>query len=129
MTTDLWMLIYSAVLCLTIPLVYVSGQLAAENGVKWGFGNRDTDLGFAPWVGRAKRAHLNLVENLAPFAALVLIAHTTGASNETTALGATVFFWGRVGHFAAYLFGIRYLRTAMFAVSIVGLFMILAQLW
>ena len=31
------------------------------------------------WVGRTARAHLNLVENLAPFAILVLVAHVTHA--------------------------------------------------
>ena len=32
------------------------------------------------WIGRAKRAHLNMIENLLPFAALVLVAHVTGAA-------------------------------------------------
>ena len=43
------------------------------------------------WAERAKRAHINMAENLAPFAALVLVAHVTGAANATTAMGAAIF--------------------------------------
>jgi uncharacterized MAPEG superfamily protein len=30
----------------------------------------------------------------------VLVAHVTGRANPTTALGATIFFWGRILHAA-----------------------------
>ena len=65
-----------------------------------------------------------MLENLPVFAALVLVAHLSGASNETTALGATIFFWGRVAHAGAYIAGIPYLRTLAFAVSLTGMLMI-----
>ena len=45
------------------------------------------------WARRAKRAHLNLVENLPVFATAVIVAHLAGAANETTAMAAATFFW------------------------------------
>ena len=36
-----------------------------------------------PWVSRANRAHVNAVENFAPFAAVVLIAHAAGISTAS----------------------------------------------
>ena len=129
MTTDLWMLVYSSLLCLGIPVAYVSGQLTVQGGIPWGLGNRDKPMQFPEWMARAKRAHGNLLENLAPFAVLVLVAHLAGRANETTALGATIFFWGRVAHAGIYTAGIPGVRTAAFFVSVVGEFMILLQLF
>src|SRR5262249_58150234 len=96
--------------------------------IGWGRGNREEDFGFPAWAGRAERAHQNLVENLAPFAILVLVAHVTGRANATTALGATLFFWGRVLHALTYLAGIVYLRTVMFIIAIIGEILIFRQL-
>ena len=129
MTTDLWMLVYASLLCLGLPLVYVAGQMAVPGGIAWGFGNRDEAMEFPQWIARAKRAHLNLVENLAPFAVLVLVAHLTGKANEATALGATIFFWSRVAHAAVYTAGITRVRSAAFFVSVIGELMILKQLF
>ena len=81
MTTDLWMLTWSAFLCVMVPFVYVGGLGQVPGGLAWGFGNRDKPLELPPWAARAKRAHANLVENLAPFAVLVLVAHVAGKGN------------------------------------------------
>lgn len=70
------------------------------------------------WGQRARRAHLNLVENLAPFAALVLVAHVAGAANATTALWSAVFFWARVAHALVLYAGLPYLRTLVFVVGV-----------
>jgi uncharacterized MAPEG superfamily protein len=59
---------------------------------------------------------------------LVVVAHLPGRANDTTALGATIFFWARVAHAAIYTAGLVYLRTAAFAVSLVGEVMILSQI-
>jgi uncharacterized MAPEG superfamily protein len=128
MTTDIQMLLWTAILCLLLPGIYAAGRLSLAGGVAWGFGNRDVPFDVPPWVGRAVRAHANLVENLPPFIVLVVVAHLTGRANDTTALGATIFFWARVAHAAIYTAGLVYLRTAAFAVSLVGEVMILSQI-
>src|SRR5262249_32692219 len=94
----------------------------------WGLGNREEDFRFPAWAGRAERAHRNLVENLAPFAILVLVAQLTGRANASTALGPGLFFWGRGLHALAYRAGAIDLRTATFIVAIIGEIMILRQL-
>jgi uncharacterized MAPEG superfamily protein len=128
MTTDLSMLVWTGLLCMTLPVTYLVGRVTQPGGQAWAFGNRDTPLDTPPWVGRAVRAHLNLVENLAPFAILVLVAQVTGRANATTALGATLFFWGRVLHAATYIAGITYVRTAAFFLGVAGEVLILARL-
>jgi uncharacterized MAPEG superfamily protein len=128
MTTDLSMLVWTALLSLGMPVTYLVGRITQPGGQAWAFGNRDTPLETPLWVGRAVRAHLNLVENLAPFAILVLVAQVTGRANATTALGATLFFWGRVLHAGTYIAGITYVRTAAFFLGVAGEVMILSRL-
>ena len=129
MTTDLWMLVWTAALALGLPFIYLAGLTQAPGGAAWGLGNRAEPLaGIPEWAARAQRAHLNLLQNLAPFAILVLVAQVSGKANATTALGATIFFWARVAHAAVYIAGIRYIRTLVFAVATFGAASILTQL-
>lgn len=129
MTTDLWMLALSAALCLLIPFVHLTASAMAEGGMAWGFGNRDTPFPLPAWAERAKRAHANTIENLAPFAVFVLVAHASGKANETTALGAQLFLYARVAYVAVYTAGIPYLRTAVFAVATGGSLLVFSQLF
>src|SRR5262249_23868916 len=87
MTTDLTMLVWTALLCLSLPVTYLVGRSQVPGGLAWGFGNRGTELSVADWAGRAERAHMNLLENLAPFAILVLTAQVTGRADARTARG------------------------------------------
>jgi uncharacterized MAPEG superfamily protein len=128
MTTDLWMLMWSAVLCLAIPYPAVTVLLRMPGGSAWGFGNRDTSFAVPAWIERTRRAHTNMVENLAPFACLVLIAHVTGKANATTALGAEIFLAARVLHTLVYMAGIPVLRTLVFSVGVFGELLILLQI-
>jgi len=129
MTTDLMMLVWTALLCLSIPMIYVFGEFQTPGGLEWGLGNRAEPLELPEWAARAKRAHGNLVENLAPFAVLVLVAHVTGKANGMTALGAEIFFLARVAHLAVYTAGLVGIRTVVFFVGTAGELLILLQLF
>lgn len=128
MTTELWMLAWSAVLCLVIPYPGVVVLLQMPGGPDWGFGNRDTTFEVPPWLARLRRAHANMVENLPPFACLVLVAHLAGKTNGWTALAAEIFFVARVAYTLAYTAGIVYLRTILFAIAVTADFLILLQI-
>jgi uncharacterized MAPEG superfamily protein len=128
MTTDLYMLVWTGVLSLLVPSIYLIGRVQAPGGVEWALGNRAQPFEVAPWAVRAQRAHANLTENLAPFAILVLVAHVAAKANGWTALGATIFFWARVGHIAAYTAGLVPWRTALFFVGSAGEVLILIQI-
>lgn len=70
------------------------------------------------WVQRANRAHLNAVESLAPFAAVVLAASAMGTSNAVTETCAAVYF-ARAAHAVIHLSGFGHLmaRTVVFTVA------------
>ena len=123
MTPDLKYLLFSTILCFVQVLIAASGA-NSQVGLNTLAGNRDSLPAITGWAGRAKRAHLNMVENLVLFAALVLIAAAAGKANATTAMGAMIFFWARLAYAIIYVAGIPWLRTVAWFVSVIGMAMI-----
>lgn len=128
MTADLTYLLMSVVLTFVQVLIAAAAANQAV-GLTALAGNRDDLPALGGFAGRARRAHLNMIENLVLFAALVLIAAVAGKANATTATGALVFFWARLAYAVIYLVGIPWLRTVAWFVSVVGMVMIACQLF
>jgi uncharacterized MAPEG superfamily protein len=68
----------------------------------------------APWADRARRAHLNAIENLAVFAPLVLVGAIIEVSTAVTVLSARVYVAARLVHYVIYVAGIPVIRTLAF---------------
>jgi uncharacterized MAPEG superfamily protein len=68
----------------------------------------------APWADRARRAHLNAIENLAVFAPLVLVAAIIEISTSVTVLSAQIYVAARLAHYVIYVSGIPVVRTIVF---------------
>ena len=129
MSTDLTMLVWSVILTLVLMLIAVSGATLTVGLPKLAGNREDIPPGDCPgWVGRAQRLHRNMLENLPLFAVLVLVATVAGKSDDITALGAQIFFWARIVHAVIYLVGLPWVRTPAWAVSVVGMVMILSRL-
>ena len=127
MPIELQLLVWSVALTLLQCLIAVTGAML-QVGLPVLAGNREKMPEILGWAGRAARAHGNMLQSLVLFAALVLVAQAAGRLNATTALGAELLFWARVAYAAVYLVGLPWVRTAVWAVSIVGLLMIFLQL-
>ena len=91
-------------------------------------GNREHFPELTGWAGRAYRAHRNMIENLVLFAALVLAAVAAGRTDNLTLVGAQLFLWARVAYAIVYLIGLQWLRTGVWAVSVLGMILIFSQL-
>ena len=127
MTPDLTLLVWSAVLAFVLMLVAVAGA-QLQVGLPMLMGNREDMPPIVGWAGRARRAYLNMLEYLVLFAILVLVAQISGKTNAMTLLGCRIFFWARLVHAIVYIAGVPWLRTAVWAVSVIGLILILLQL-
>ena len=128
MTIELTYLAWTAVLCILLWIPYI-GAGASQYGFLTAGDYRVPGSRVLPaWANRAQRAHLNLLENLPSFAALILIAHVAGASNETTAVAAAAFFWARVVQTVVHIMGVPYVRTAAFFVGVVAQLTIAAEI-
>jgi uncharacterized MAPEG superfamily protein len=78
--------------------------------------------------GRATRALANYVENFTPFVAVALALMVTQRTGSFGAFGATIWILARTVYIPVYLLGIMYARTLLWAISIVGLVMMLSRL-
>ena len=116
MNSELRYLALVSVLTAVSWIPYILNEIAVR-GLLDAVGYPENPKPLAAWARRMKAAHYNSVENLAVFAALVLTAHAAGISNAVIAGSATVYFWARVVHLAAYTFAIPWVRTLAFAVG------------
>ncbi len=127
MTTDLWMLTASAMLCALLFVPYGIAQTFVW-GASISVGNREVTPPLPDWAERGIRAHRNMLENLPHFAVLVIVAELARASDDATAVGASVFFWARVVHAIVYIAGIPFVRTLAFFAGLAGEGIIAVQL-
>jgi uncharacterized MAPEG superfamily protein len=71
------------------------------------------------WVERANRAHINAIENLVPFVAVVMVALAAGVSNRVTVTCAAIYFFSRVLHAIVHVSGFAMFRarTVLFTIG------------
>ncbi|MBM26991.1 MAG: hypothetical protein CME58_01280 [Halieaceae bacterium] len=97
----------------------IRNQEWTKEGRDIGLGNRDNLQEATPMGGRAERAAKNSIEAAVFFVPLALIADAAGLDAEVM-LGAQVAFWGRIAYVPIYIAGIKYLRSLVWIVGVVG---------
>lgn len=109
-----------------VQLFIAAALMTQQRGMKWNASARDDDPPPLTGVaGRADRALRNFLETFPFFAAAALAVVATGTGDSVTALGAQLYFWARVAYVPLYLAGIPYLRSLVWAVSLLGMLMVL----
>ncbi len=130
MMTTVHALIWSGILTfamLVLGLV-LRTQAWSPSGLMIAFSDRETVVAPLGIGGRADRAANNQIEAMVMFLAVLLAASIAGKAPQA-ALGATIFFWARLVYWPVYLAGIPVLRTLVWLVSIIGLILILKEIW
>ena len=128
MSPDLKLLVWSVALTVVQAVIAVAGA-QMQVGLPALAGNREGLPEITGWAGRAQRAHRNMLENLVLFAALIAVAHFVNKEpNASIVLGAQLFFWARLVYAGVYIAGLPWVRTGVWAVSVVGLVIIFLQL-
>lgn len=129
MTPELTYLTLTAILAASLWIPYIVGvNKHAVEGID-NF-HRPPDLSiYPPWVHRAHRAHLNLIEQLVPFAVIVLIAAVLEVSTTVTVWASAAFFWLRVIHAIGMISGLtRYpVRPIIFTAGWIAILAIGSQ--
>ncbi len=116
MTTDLKMLAWTAGITILMWLPYILAHIM-DVGMMKALTYEADDKALPAWAARAKKAHYNAIENLAPFAALIIVAQLTSQADNATAASAITYFWARVAHYVLYVAGVPFGRTLSFAVG------------
>jgi uncharacterized MAPEG superfamily protein len=116
MKTELFYLALAATLTALIWVPYILDRIMV-GGLMDAVGYPATPKPQSAWAQRMMKAHYNSIENLAVFAALVLVANAAGISNAAIGTAAMLYFWARVVHLLAYTFAIPWVRTLAFTVG------------
>ncbi|HXS04446.1 MAG TPA: MAPEG family protein [Rhodanobacter sp.] len=128
MTTELCMLLWSAVLGL-VQIALAATCSVGQRGLGWAASARDEVKPPLSGIGgRLDRARANFLETFPLYAAVVLAAQLLQHHDAMTVLGAQLYFWARLAYVPVYAAGIPYLRTLIWAVSIVGIALVLVPL-
>ncbi len=118
----------SASAALFFVMIIVQGALSARaNSPAALLGSRDRLNPDHPMCARAKRANQNMLEAMAMFVPLMLVAIVTDRTNEMTALGGWLFLAGRAAFAPIYWFGVAYLRTLAWFVGLSGTVLVFLQ--
>ena len=104
---------------ITIPVII---DLLITNKIKfiYLFSSRDKDQETSEFFGRANRALKNLFETLPIFIGLVLISIIKEVDTSSLAL---LWLISRTIYIPLYIFGVNYLRTAVWAIGLICLIM------
>ena len=105
----------------------IRNQEWTKEGRDIGLGNRDNLKEATPMGGRAERAAKNSIEAAVFFVPLALIANAAGLDAEVM-LGAQIAFWARIAYVPIYIAGIKYLRSLVWIVGVVGYGMMVAAM-
>ena len=105
----------------------IRNQEWTKEGRHIGLGNRDNLQEATPMGGRAERAAKNSIEAAVFFIPLALIANAAGLDAEVM-LGAQVAFWARIAYVPIYIAGIKYLRSLVWIVGVVGYGMMISAM-
>lgn len=128
MSFELQSVVYIALLLMGL-LMFQGALVPRLQGFKWGLGSRDEPKDQSALQHRAARTVGNHLEGMAIFVPLILVAHLADVSTSLTTLGATLFIVGRVLFAGFYIFGVPVARSGAWGVSIIGIILILIELF
>ncbi len=125
--TELLLLGWSTVLL--FAYIMIQGQTATrDRGLDWNAGPRDGEQKpLGEMAGRAERALKNFQETYPVFIALALGLAVTDRTGGIGAIGALLWFGARIAYIPLYLFGVKYVRSLSWTVSILGLLLMLIR--
>lgn len=99
MTTELIYLTLTALWLASLWIPFIAGRVRYDGAnLAKNLVTPPNHENLPPWVRRSNRAHLNLVEQFGPYAALIVLLHLLGVSNVWTVGAAAAFFWLRIAH-------------------------------
>jgi uncharacterized MAPEG superfamily protein len=124
MTPELSYLVYAAILLIVHALAQATLSDLSK-GVGWALGPQDEAREQNAVAARVQRALRNYLETLPAFVALAVVLAVSGRGNETSALGAAIWFWARIAYIPAYASGIPMVRSVAWFVSLAGLAMLI----
>lgn len=112
-----------------VQLFWASAAAQPHRGLEWNVGPRDEPVPLPGKAGRLQRASANYRETFPMFAAALIGAYLLGDISPLTAWGSLLYVAARAVYVPLYAFGVSYVRSLVWVVSIIGIIMILVALF
>ena len=128
MAIELQLLAWAVVIGL-VQLGWAAAAARAQQGLKWAGGSRDEPRPGTGVAARLERALRNFLETFPFFAAAVIVAYLGGKLGDLTFWGASLYVAARALYAPLYASGVAIVRSLVWFVSMIGLFMVVAAIF
>jgi uncharacterized MAPEG superfamily protein len=106
--------------------ILAAAQIAQKyRSLDWNVGPRDTPVPIEGTAARLERAYRNFLETFPLFAAVLIAVVLQNKSGNLSHWGALLYVIARIVYVPLYAFGVKYIRTLVWAVSIVGIVLLI----
>jgi uncharacterized MAPEG superfamily protein len=113
-----------------VHIILASHAASLQRGYRWTASARDEAVPpLAGIAGRLDRASRNFAETFPLFATASIAAYLTGATGTLALWGAFLYLGGRIVYLLLYVAGVFLLRSLVWNVATLGIFLILAASW
>lgn len=128
MAIELQLLAWAVVIGL-VQLGWAAAAARSQQGLKWAGGSRDEPRPVTGVAARLERALRNFLETFPFFAAAVIVAYLGGKLGDLTFWGASLYVAARALYAPLYASGVAIVRSLVWFVSMIGLFMVVAAIF
>ena len=104
-----------------IQLLWAAIAAQPQRGLKWNTGPRDEPRPLTGMAGRLERAFANYRETFPFFAALVIAVYLSGKLSDLTLTATVTYVVARAIYVPLYAFGLPYVRSLVWVVSMGGI--------
>lgn len=122
MSVELSLLVWSVALAIAY-LTVQSSFYRLQHGIRFAGTARDNEAAPDKFNARADKALRNFLETYGVFIALVVATELGDKSSWLSQWGAHLYFWSRWLYLPLYVAGVAYVRSAVWFISAIGLFM------
>ena len=104
-----------------IQLLWAAIAAQPQRGLKWNTGPRDEPRPLTGMAGRLERAFANYRETFPLFAALLIAVYLGGKLSDLTLTATVTYVVARAIYVPLYAFGLPYVRSLVWVVSMGGI--------
>ena len=104
-----------------IQLLWAAIAAQPQRGLKWNTGPRDEPRPLTGMAGRLERAFANYRETFPFFAALLIAVYLGGKLSDLTLTATVTYVVARAIYVPLYAFGVPYVRSLVWVVSMGGI--------
>jgi uncharacterized MAPEG superfamily protein len=122
--SELMWLVVAAILGL-VQILLAAQAAQTYRPLDWNVGPRDTPIPTEGVAARLERAYRNFLETFPLFAAVLLAVVLRNKTGGLSEWGCALYVIARIVYVPLYAFGVKYLRTLVWIISIVGIVLLI----